>query len=142
MSDGLNAGIASDRFEVEWWLTAPRVVERAAREPQRSTWEQLVRAGAQEVFTLQFDSNGFARVDQEWEPHAPTLLAEIPSRLSELKTAAPDLAHAWRTRTRDFFMNAFSEGYACVDFLIGTRDGQERAAYVLSRAPLELGIHP
>ena len=135
MSDGLNAGLASDRFEVEWWLRSARAAERATRAPPRSNWDQLVRTGAQEVFTIQFDSNGFARVEKEWEPHAPILLAEIPSRLSALKAAAPELARDWRARTRDFFTNAFEEGYTCVDFLLATRDGRERAAYVLSRDP-------
>ena len=139
MTDGINAGIPSDRFQAEWWLASPQVVERAAREPQRTNWDQLVRAGAQEVFTIKSDAAGFVRVEKEWEPHAPILIAEIPARINALKTAAPALALEWRTRTRDFFTNAFEMGYTCTDFLIAPRDQRERAAYVLTRAPIETG---
>jgi len=150
MTDGLNAGIPSDRFQAEWWLASPQVVERPqgvlsgaqrSRRTERESkgWDQLVRTGAQEVFTTKFDSNGFVRVEKEWEPHAPTLIAEIPARINALKIAAPTLALEWRTRTRDFFTNAFDQGYACTDFLIATQDQRERAAYVLTRAPIETG---
>ena len=131
MTDGLNAGIPSDRFEAEWWLASSRVVERAQREPQKRDWAQLVRTGAQEIFAIKRDASGFNRVEKEWEPHAPTLILEIPYRINALKAAAPDLAHEWRIRTRDFFSNAFTEGYVCTDFLIAP----ERAAYVLTRDP-------
>ena len=133
MTDGINAGVPSDRFQVEWWLASPTVVERATREPTASVWDQLVRTGAQEVFVTKFDTAGFARVEREYDPHAPTLIAEIPTRMSALKTAAPDLALEWRTRTRDFFTHAFEMGYACTDFVIATRDAHARAAYVLTR---------
>lgn len=139
MTDGINAGIPSDRFQPEWWLMSPRVVECIAHERKPTNLDQLVRAGAQEIFTTKFDADGFVRVEKEWEPHAPTLIAEIPARINPLKTAQPALALEWRTRTRDFFTNAFDLGYACTDFLIAKRDPYERAAYVLSRAPIETG---
>lgn len=139
MTDGLNAGMPSDRFQAEWWLASPRVVERATREPKKSSWDQLVRAGAQEIFTTKFDADGCVGIEKEWEPHAPTLIAEIPARINALKTAAPALALEWRTRTRDFFTNAFELGYACTDFMFAPSDPRERAAYVLTRAPIETG---
>lgn len=139
MTDGINAGIPSDRFQPEWWLASARVVDRAAGERHPTDWDQLVRAGAQEVFTTKFDDDAFGRIEKEWEPHAPTLIAEIPIRINALKTAQPALALEWRTRTRDFFTHAFEMGYACTDFLIARRDQCERAAYVLTRAPNEPG---
>lgn len=135
MTDGLNAGVPSDRFQAEWWLSSPSVVERAQREQKSSDWDQLVRAGAQEVFATKCDADGFVHIEKEYEPHAPTLIAEIPARINTLKTAAPDLALDWRARTRDFFTNVFELGYMCTDFLMGARDGRERAAYVLTRDP-------
>ncbi len=142
MTDGINVGMPSDRFQTEWWLAAPRVAERAAREPRVSNWDQLVRAGAQQIFMTKFDSSGLVHIEKEYDPHAPTLIAEIPARINALKTTAPDLALEWRTRTRDFFTNAFELGYVCTDFLIAPGENRERAAYVLTRAPLETGTRP
>lgn len=135
MTDGLNVGMPSDRFQAEWWMASPTVVERATREPRPSDWDQLVRSGAQEVLVTKFDAAGFVHVEKEYEPHAPTLIAEIPARINALKTAAPALALEWRTRTRDFFTQAFEAGYVCTDFLFAARDTRERAAYVLTRDP-------
>ncbi len=33
MRDGLNAGLPSDRFQVDWWIASERVAQRLAGEP-------------------------------------------------------------------------------------------------------------
>lgn len=134
MTDRLNAGLASDRFQAEWWLESPRVVERAKREPRASDWASLVNSGAQEIFTIRLDELGFPHIEGVSKPHADTLIAEIPSRISAVKTAVPDLAREWRMRTRDFFKCAFTSGYIATDFVFGTQGNDRRAAYVLTRS--------
>jgi len=139
MTDGLNAGLSSDRFQVEWWLNAPHVVERAQSEPPSTDWNGLLRSGAQQVFSVTMDANGFPHVDKVEEPRAEMLIAEIPAHIGLLKTASPERAREWRMRTREFFSCAFSMGFAATDFVFATRGADRRSAYVLTRVPHETG---
>jgi len=66
-------------------------------------------------------------------------LLEIPASIRAVKTASLDLAREWRVRTRDAFQRAFAAGYAAVGFVFMTQDGHRRAAYLLSREPIEMG---
>lgn len=141
MTDGLNAGLGSDRFQAEWWLDSQRVVERAKSEPRASDWDSLVRSGAQEIFAVAMDQRGFPIISSASEPNAEMLIAEIPASISAIKSAAPDLAREWRMRTREFFTCAFRQGYAASDFVFATRGNNRRAAYVLTRSPGERGTH-
>jgi predicted GNAT superfamily acetyltransferase len=142
MTDGLNAGLASDRFEVEWWLNAPRVERCAIGEPPRANWDALVRAGAQEIFDVTWDAKNLPHIQRVHELGVPTALMEIPVDLGAVKLGSLELAQEWRTRTRDCLERAFASGYAAIDFVFSKRTERPRAAYVLSREPLDLGIAP
>lgn len=139
MTDGLNAGLGSDRFQAEWWLDSPRVVASSAREPSASDWDSLLRSGAQEVFAIAMDELGFPRIENVSEPRSEILIAEIPVSIAAVKTAAPGLARQWRMRTREFFTCAFKQGYAAIDFVFAKRGNEQRAAYVLTHTPGERG---
>ncbi len=139
MTDGLNAGLASDRFQVEWWLNAPRVVECEAREPRPSEWDTLVRSGAQQIFTVKTDKRGFPHIEGVSEARSDKILVEIPEHITTLKAEMPNLAREWRMRTREFFMCAFSLGYVANDFVFSDRENNRRAAYVLTRASAASG---
>ena len=140
MTDGLNAGLASDRFEVEWWLNAPRVEHCATGNPARASWDALVRAGAQEIFDITWDAKNLPHIQREHERRAPTALMEIPIDLGAVKQDSLELAQEWRARTRHCLERAFANGYAAIDFVITQSDARPRATYVLSREPLDLGI--
>ena len=137
MTDGLNAGLASDRFEVEWRLNAPRVHACVAGQMLVFDWDALTHAGAQSVFRVRIDEQGLPRIDDAEELRGESLLVEIPANLGALKAASMDLAREWRARTRDVFQRAFAAGYAATGFVSTAREGHPRAAYVLSRAPVE-----
>jgi predicted GNAT superfamily acetyltransferase len=160
MTDALNAGLPSDRFEVEWWLNAPRVLARvppsstvlppqdrparlgdhpcetSAESPQND-WATLTRAMSP-VFDVTFDARGLPRIERVVAPRGDSLWLEIPADLGALKAAAPDLARAWRLDTRAAFQRLFDAGYVAADFVYA-RAGPSRAAYILTRQPLELG---
>lgn len=133
MTDGINAGLPSDRFQVEWWLNAPRVKECAEGKPRHVEWETLTQAGARPVFEIAFDTHHLPHIEREDKLASDSLLVEIPSDLTALKSHSAALAQEWRRRTRDLFERAFTAGYAAVDFVIGTRGERRRAAYVLTR---------
>ncbi len=134
MTNGLNAGMASDRFEIEWWVNTPRVQARAEREPPALDWDALVRAGARAVFSITFDAPNLPRIADEHELAGATLLVDIPARLSAVKAASTELAHAWRMQTRAVLQRAFAAGYIACEFVFAEHAGNRRAAYVLRRA--------
>ena len=138
MTDGLNAGLDSDRFEVEWWLNAPRVRQCATGEPRRASWDELKRQGAQEIFDITWDAQALPHVAREHELHAKRALMDIPIDLGAVKLGSLELAREWRARTRHCLEFAFAHGYAAVDFVFKHAE-RPRAAYVLSNEPLDLG---
>lgn len=138
MTDGLNAGMASDRFEAEWWLNAPRVKACAAGQPIVFEWEALLRAGARQLFQVNVDARGMPHIERENELTGEKLLLEVPANISAVKTALLDLAQEWRACTRDTFQRAFAAGYTAIGFVNATQEGRPRAAYVLSNEPVEL----
>ena len=140
MTDGLNAGLPSDRFEVEWWLNAPRVQSCVDAPPSRNEWDAVIKSGAQKIFDVNFDANDLPRIERVNEAEGDTLLLEIPANLSELKSTDAALACDWRMRTRAAFLKLFDAGYSATDFVLGAQQKNQRAAYILTRTPIDLGV--
>ena len=139
MTDGLNVGLPSDRFEVEWWLNAPHVQACALAAPPRKTWDAVIQSGVRSIFDVRFDAPTLPRIERVNDPTADTLLLEIPANLGALKAADATLALDWRMRTRQAFQKYFSAGYIANDFVFESRPDQPRAAYLLTRQPIDLG---
>lgn len=130
MTDALNVGIASDRFEVEWPLTSARVARRQFAADAGSSPSKLPR-----IFELKWNQLGLPEIVGENELNAPQVLVEIPAALQEIKQRDRALAIAWRMQTRSVFTRAFAARYAAVDFLRETDDlGRARAFYVLEKS--------
>ncbi|MBI5031368.1 MAG: hypothetical protein HZB51_12635 [Chloroflexi bacterium] len=139
MTDGLNAGLPSDRFEVEWWLNAPRVQACAHAAPARKTWDEALCSGAQPIFDVTLDARNLPRIVQIDEPNADILLLEIPAQLGALKSVDAALALDWRMQVRNAFLKLFNQGYVAFDFVFDARQAKSRAAYLLTRQPIDLG---
>lgn len=125
LRDGLNAGLPSDRFQVDWWINTPRVAERLAAPRRTDGLAEWLAAGARLV-------NPPDRQPPALSINAPAtgaILVEIPADLLALKAADPALALRWRLGARAVFAEMFAQGYGVTDFV---RD-PGRAAYVLSR---------
>jgi predicted GNAT superfamily acetyltransferase len=123
MRDGLNAGLPSDRFQVDWWLNTPRVERRLSRRVRPAlTLEHYHAAGATLIE---------AHRDEDMAPHPPgnlpalegsLLLLEIPTDFMRLKAMNFPLAREWRFYGRELFEAAFAAGYLVTDLIHG--DGQ------------------
>lgn len=140
LRDGLNAGLATDRFEVDWWINTSRVQRRLSRRPRRELdLAHFLAAGALIVNPAQENSDGWLTPPSRSSPlsniseggKAPILLVEIPSNFQTLKQADPDLASAWRYYTRSLFEELFQLGYIVTEsiFLPGRNP---RSYYALS----------
>lgn len=127
MTDALNAGIASDRFEVEWFLTSPRVAARATETRQTEEMKHLPR-----VYTIEWTADALPRIVSERPLEGETLLVEIPANLYTVKRRNLPLAIEWREKTRASLERAFEMGYAATDFFNATdAQGRAQSFYVL-----------
>jgi predicted GNAT superfamily acetyltransferase len=116
MTDGLNAGDASDRLLVRWDLTAPHVVAACAGRPDRVDLSGAVvalgRSGGAEPVA------GRAGGD-------PVLVA-VPQDVEALRAADPQLARRWRTAVRDALLPRLAAGARVTGF-------DRAGGYVVSR---------
>lgn len=129
LRDALNAGLPTDRFQVDWWVNSQRVVHRLSRRARRPLDLAHYLAGGTSILnTTHFgpdnrprppDSDPLALTQAlpEAEGAAPLLLVEIPANFLDLKAADPDLALAWRLHTRVLFEDLFQRGYLATDFI-------------------------
>ncbi len=110
MRDELNAGLPSDRLQVDWWISSERVTSRLRVEDVHLA---SARRSPQQAGTRE----------------SPTLIA-VPANFQALKAADMALAAHWRMRTRQQFEEAFAQGLQVVDI---TRQG-DLCYYELERS--------
>ena len=130
MRDGLNAGLPSDRFVVDWWINTRRVERRLGKRPRRPLkLENFSKAELQPLYAPHSNANDWLRPPEHFSAlNGKLALAEIPSDFSALKDADFSLARDWRFFSRELFETAFAEGYLVTDFVYD----QSRSFYVLA----------
>jgi len=130
MRDGLNAGLPSDRFQVDWWINTRRVETRLGKRARRPLkLDNFSKAELQPLYSLHPKAEGSLRPPEHFSPLMGHLaLAEIPSNFIALKEADFLLARDWRFFSREIFETAFAAGYIVTDFVFD----QGRSFYVLS----------
>lgn len=129
MTSGLNAGVPSDRFEVEWWLQSDAVRARLEGRCRLPRLAELLAEGAS--FALQGVESTEGFVPQALPHQAPheVYLVEIPFDFNALRDESLALARAWRRESGRVLSGLFARGYVLREFLC--EDG--RAVYVLRR---------
>jgi predicted GNAT superfamily acetyltransferase len=132
MRDGLNAGLPSDRFQVDWWINTRRVEHRLGKRPRHPLkLENFSKAELQPLYSLQAShpTGSWLRPPEHVAPlNGKLALAEIPSDFPSLKDADFALARDWRFFSRELFETAFTAGYIVTDFVYD----QSRSFYVLA----------
>ena len=130
MRDGLNAGLPSDRFQVDWWINTRRVDRRLGKRARRPLkLENFSKADLQPFYSVHYPTESWPRPPEHFSPLEGHLaLAEIPSDFPALKDADFSLGRDWRFFSREVFETAFAEGYIVTDFVFD----QGRSFYVLS----------
>ena len=109
MRDGLNAGLPSDRLQVDWWIGSEWVERRLRGEddpPSSSSSLRGRRAGSDPLSPRETAKRG-VRGDRP--------LIAIPRNFQAIKSADMDLARQWQIETRRLFEDAFREGYVVTD---------------------------
>lgn len=114
MDDDLNRGLATDRFEAEWWLTKPRSMP----------------AVGQPVVMLGVGPHGDPRrINFDVRGTSSAFIA-VPVDFQAIKPQSMELARLWRTETRAAFEAALAAGLIAVDF-------QRNGVYVMQRRASE-----
>jgi predicted GNAT superfamily acetyltransferase len=118
MHDGLNAGLPSDRFQVDWWLNTKRVERRLSRHSRPSLALAHYLFAEATLLEAYLDRAGVVHPPEEILPLTGTLLlVEIPSDFLALKAIDLSLARDWRFYTREVFEKAFGSSYLVTDFV-------------------------
>ncbi|WP_026575844.1 GNAT family N-acetyltransferase [Bacillus sp. UNC438CL73TsuS30] len=106
MKDGLNQGLPSDRFQVEWWITNPYIMEEHQDEPSKIERLPYLQTG-----------NGFPQLadlnPSNYFSHE-ALLVPVPKQFQQMKKDEPELALDWRLKTREMFNTLFDNGFAAI----------------------------
>jgi predicted GNAT superfamily acetyltransferase len=143
LRDGLNRGLSTDRFQVDWWVNSHRVNRRLSKRPRlKLDLAHFLAAGARIANPSQIGEDWLPRpgtllpdeLAAELEPagdQPPIFLAEIPADFQRVKTVDVELAQTWRQQTRQLFELFFSKGYLVTDF-IHMPGALPRGFYVLS----------
>lgn len=140
MRDGLNRGLPSDRFQVEWWVTTNRVQTRIAGSRPPLDLAHYLSAGAEKVLSAGLRQDGLPRPgDRVEQPSGNLVLVEIPPDFQRLKEQDLLLAREWRSLTRLVFEGAFEAGYIVTDFVHLKGETYPRSYYLLSAGDSTLG---
>ena len=131
---GINNGLQTDRFEVEWWVTNNRVTARAARKWRPLRLDALLAGGALLVNEAGFNEAGLPTPPANYVSRPSNLmLVEIPASFQAIKKADLALAQRWRSHTRDVFEGLFDSGFIVTDFVVHEDErGRLHSYYLLT----------
>ncbi len=129
MTDGLNHGLPSDRFEVEWWLDSPRVIQRLTQKSGQIRLADLVHASAKFINRTVLENGIRLPGKINLAIDAPILLLEVPANFQSIKTISLSNALAWIECTRSVFETCFENDYIISEFISESNLAGERRNY-------------
>ena len=134
LRDGLNAGLPSDRFQVDWWINSRRVEKRLSKRPRPTLkLAHVSRSGLRSFYAPQFSDAGLMLAPEHVPPFEDRLLlVEIPTNFMQMKEKDFPLARDWRFFSRELFETAFAKNYIVTDFVFDANEGSPRGMYVLT----------
>ena len=149
MRDGLNVGIPSDRFQVDWWVNTRRVSQRLNKKPRiKLDMAHFLAADTSVINPTQIGKDGLPYPTEVNDPtkliekeldhqENSILMVEIPADITAMKNSNPELAIEWRFHTRKIFEKLFQLGYLVTD-LVHLPGERPRSFYILSHGEATL----
>jgi predicted GNAT superfamily acetyltransferase len=133
---GINAGLPTDRFHLDWWITSNRVISRTGAYARGSLDLSAFVGGGAVVANpvTDYDDGLPVPAASLVESKANVLLVEIPPDFQAVKRREFELAKAWRWHGRQVFERLFGAGYMVTDFVFqrGQAAQPGRSYYVLT----------
>jgi predicted GNAT superfamily acetyltransferase len=117
MKDGLNAGVPSDRCQVDWWLASAHVGGRIARGEGRREPFNALPDDLQVLPTVARETAFRAPVDVEPILDGRPIAVPIPDDIAAIRRSDAGLGMAWRLTMRHHLEQAFAAGYVMTDCL-------------------------
>ncbi len=125
MTDGINAGMPSDRMEATWDLLSESVIAAETNPAPRP----VVDVFPHQNFLLYSDDAGEPHLQLPSTWTSQWYFAEIPFHLAKLKRENIPRAQAWQVALRQAMRSAFAQGYQALDFA----DDGKRCWYILGK---------
>lgn len=138
MTDGLNAGLPSDRLLVEWWITSHRVKQRLGGERKTLNLELYMAANTIILNPSRVNDAGLPLITKPFVPTDAICLVELPANFQHLKATDLALARDWKFQLRAVLTNAFAQGYIITDYIYESIAERQRAFYVLAQGEATL----
>ena len=131
---GINAGLPTDRFDVEWWVTSNRVQSRVRKQRSSLSLDALLGGGALLINEATFNDEGLPVPPPNYISRPSNLLLmEIPADFQTIKEEDPPLARRWRDHSRILFEELFHSQFIVTDFAFHTDErGRKRSFYLLT----------
>jgi predicted GNAT superfamily acetyltransferase len=120
---GINAGLPSDRFQVDWHINSEHVERRLAGKGVGET------AVSHHLILNPVGGNG-RPPETTKTPSETRHFVQIPANIRTLKAQDMPLAQAWRQHTRQLFTDLFAQNYTVTDYVLQ----QNQAFYRLDQA--------
>ncbi|HET6445431.1 MAG TPA: hypothetical protein VFI27_12715 [candidate division Zixibacteria bacterium] len=133
---GINIGLPSDRFYVEWWVTSNRVKSRVSQNRGPLNLAQYLGGRAVIVNECEHDENNQPVPPDEFlQLDSSLILVEIPDDIQHLKSIDLPLSIRWRSHIRHVFDYYFNRQYLVTDFVRNVdQAGVNSSYYVLTQA--------
>ncbi len=134
MEDGLNTGLPSDRFQVEWWINSEHVINKAKSPNYTDSSSHcdwiITEQGLPKLVSIE------KFISEVADSESP-ILVPVPASFQEVKRKDPQLAIDWRMKSREIFRILFESGYAAIS-LKKIEDSPVHYYVLLKRNQLEL----
>lgn len=135
---GINAGLPTDRFNVDWWLDSKSVKEKFEGKKRPLSLSFLI---AQDTIILNptiINSAGLPIPPEAAAKPIGASLIEIPTNIRAIKEQDFALAETWRLHTRHLFETAFAQGLTVTDFIWHKdENGRFHSYYLLTKPKIE-----
>lgn len=126
MTDGINAGLPSDRVEAIWRLKNP-LVKKRGRSLEHSVNHKALKISDSNLLLENLNSiPNLHKINTEQKEY----LVEIPQNINSIKHQSVESALTWRLNLRYALQSAFDAGYVARDFV----SIDDRYFYVLTAA--------
>jgi len=130
---GINAGLPTDRFDVEWWLDKESVQQKVAGEKLPLSLSPLIAQNTIILNPTIINSAGLPIPPEASANPTGACLIEIPTNIRAIKEQDFALAETWRLHTRHLFETAFAQDFVVTDFVWHMdENGRSHSYYLLT----------
>lgn len=133
LRDEINLGLATDRFQVDWWIETPHVETCLARRRPLQSLQRYLEEGVPIVNPATWNDQDLPVCADPIELRLPDrFLVEFPADFQAIKRADHALALAWRAHLRLICERVFASGLTVVDY-VQAPGKRARSFYVLQK---------